>query len=305
MLKKITSIILTCVMVMGNMISTGITANAVTKSELEQKYLEYSGGYMDDIIYGDFNHDGELDAYASMYTEVAFVCEDFVVSVNEGEPSPDHFTTLNVVEHDGVELLIVYYQRGANMYYSSWIEIFIIREDASLMNVFFSNDGSTRYTLETLAYDEYLDYDTYEEDIDITETERSITNEIEKMVYKSGSLVNMRYYINDSSYEHTSIFSYIRDTDTNIMTIAYLTLGDVSGDWNIDSSDASMVLAEYAAKATGKLQNFSVQQEGAADVNYDGVVDSSDASVILSYYAYVATGGEDCLADYLYAKGKS
>ena len=65
------------------------------------------------------------------------------------------------------------------------------------------------------------------------------------------------------------------------------------------------ILIQATHKATGKLQNFSVQQEGAADVNYDGVVDSSDASVILSYYAYVATGGEDCLADYLYAKGKS
>lgn len=69
-------------------------------------------------------------------------------------------------------------------------------------------------------------------------------------------------------------------------------LGDVDGDGKIDSSDASLVLAEYARTATGHEATFDAQQRKAADVNTDGKVDSSDASKILAYYAETATGGK-------------
>ncbi len=70
---------------------------------------------------------------------------------------------------------------------------------------------------------------------------------------------------------------------------AYL-LGDVNEDGSVDSSDASLVLAEYAKIQTGGEGEFTDIQYKAADVNKDDTVDSSDASKILAYYAMVSTG---------------
>mgnify|MGYP003309177209 CR=1 FL=1 len=75
--------------------------------------------------------------------------------------------------------------------------------------------------------------------------------------------------------------------------------GDIDTDGEVNSSDASSVLAEYAKTATGGENSFSQVQTIAADVNKDGAVDSSDASSILAYYAYTATGGEGTLEDFL------
>ena len=71
--------------------------------------------------------------------------------------------------------------------------------------------------------------------------------------------------------------------------LTYL-LGDVNTDSSVDSSDASLVLAEYAKIQTGGAGEFTDIQFKAADVNKDNVVDSSDASKILAYYAMVSTG---------------
>lgn len=78
-----------------------------------------------------------------------------------------------------------------------------------------------------------------------------------------------------------------------------LNLGDVDYSGTIDSSDASMVLQEYALTATGQTGAFSREQKTIADVNGDGSVDSSDASTILSYYAYTATGGTEKFETFL------
>lgn len=69
--------------------------------------------------------------------------------------------------------------------------------------------------------------------------------------------------------------------------------GDIDGSGNIDSSDASIVLQEYALLATGQSGKMTETQAMFADVNADEAIDSSDASLILSYYAYTATGGKD------------
>lgn len=77
------------------------------------------------------------------------------------------------------------------------------------------------------------------------------------------------------------------------------TKGDVDGDSFVNSSDASLVLSEYARIATGAAETFSAAQKNAADVNSDNAVDSSDASLILAYYAYTSTGGTGTIEDYL------
>ena len=76
-------------------------------------------------------------------------------------------------------------------------------------------------------------------------------------------------------------------------------LGDVDDDGAVNSSDASLVLREYALIATGEAPTFSEFQKIVADVNKDSIVDSSDASVILAYYAYTSTGGTDSITDFI------
>ena len=88
-------------------------------------------------------------------------------------------------------------------------------------------------------------------------------------------------------------------TTPPITTEPAYSLGDVNGDGSVDSTDASAVLAEYAAIQTGNESSFTDKQEEVANVNMDGTIDSSDASVILSYYAYLSTGGTLSMEDYL------
>lgn len=83
---------------------------------------------------------------------------------------------------------------------------------------------------------------------------------------------------------------------------AYMTKfsrGDVNGDSLIDSTDASLILSEYARMSTTGISGFSAEQKKAANVNGDDSVDSSDASAILSFYSYVSTGGTSSIEDYL------
>ena len=69
-------------------------------------------------------------------------------------------------------------------------------------------------------------------------------------------------------------------------------LGDVLPDGVIDSSDASLILAEYSAVSIGKKSTLTEEQAKAADVDRDGKIDSTDASFVLSYYSTVSTGRE-------------
>ena len=73
-------------------------------------------------------------------------------------------------------------------------------------------------------------------------------------------------------------------------------LGDLDGDGVIDSTDASAVLAEYAAIQTGATPTV---ETSVGDVNGDGFIDASDASDILQFYAYIQTGGTDSLSEFL------
>lgn len=78
------------------------------------------------------------------------------------------------------------------------------------------------------------------------------------------------------------------------------TVGDVNRDGYIDASDASKVLAEYAALSVGKT-TFVVDDEKLwSDMNADGKIDASDATQILVTYAYNSTNDEPALPIYGY-----
>ena len=77
------------------------------------------------------------------------------------------------------------------------------------------------------------------------------------------------------------------------------TLGDVDESGIIDASDASDVLAAYAAVQTGGDSPLSENQKKAADVDGSTVIDASDASTILAFYTYAQTGGKKSFEEYL------
>lgn len=114
-------------------------------------------------------------------------------------------------------------------------------------------------------------------------------------------ILNPECEIADSPYvfpEDTIIYGYENSTSQEYAdkynrmfgAIQTFLLGDVNEDGKIDSTDASAVLAEYAASQTGGESTFDADQKAADDVNGDGAIDSSDASAILSYYAKVSIG---------------
>ena len=70
------------------------------------------------------------------------------------------------------------------------------------------------------------------------------------------------------------------------------TLGDVNDDSEINSIDASIILAEYARISSFIATSFSSEQLECADVDKDGKIDAVDASQVLAYYAAYSTGKE-------------
>jgi hypothetical protein len=97
-------------------------------------------------------------------------------------------------------------------------------------------------------------------------------------------------YAEKYNREFVSIGEDTTTTTPPVTTEPYFILGDINADGSVDSSDASLILAEYAKIQTGGAGEFTKTQLESADVNNDNVVDSSDASKILAYYAMVSTG---------------
>lgn len=74
--------------------------------------------------------------------------------------------------------------------------------------------------------------------------------------------------------------------DIKIILEKSYTLGDVNENGQIDISDATLSLREYALETAMLDSELTPTQKLAADVNEDGVIDMSDVTKILKYYAY-------------------
>ena len=96
-------------------------------------------------------------------------------------------------------------------------------------------------------------------------------------------------------------YDIILNADTYELNIELsgFNLGDVDENGIVDASDASAVLAAYAAVQTGGNTPLTAKQIKAADVDNNGTVDASDASTILAYYAYKQTSGTKSFTDYI------
>jgi hypothetical protein len=86
---------------------------------------------------------------------------------------------------------------------------------------------------------------------------------------------------------------------TFILKVRTALLGDVNFDSIINSSDASLILADYALVSTGNKSALTEEQKKSADINNDGKSDSIDASLSLAYYAYTSIGGTDSIESFI------
>lgn len=80
-------------------------------------------------------------------------------------------------------------------------------------------------------------------------------------------------------------------------------LGDVDENGSVDSSDASNVLAYYAAIATANTSVVMTDvQKSKADVDKNKLINAADASYVLSYYALTSVGAEPTWDDVINTK---
>ena len=97
-------------------------------------------------------------------------------------------------------------------------------------------------------------------------------------------------------YENSTAQDYAKKYDRKFVSLGKspvprINKGDVNGDGSVDSSDAAVVLVDYALISTGKSSALTDAQRSAADIDGNGKIDSSDAALILRFYSYLSTGG--------------
>lgn len=88
------------------------------------------------------------------------------------------------------------------------------------------------------------------------------------------------------------------DTPLPVEPTEPLALGDVSGNGNIDASDAAVLLAYAAQLGAGLTESddiikLTTAQLDAADINKDGEYNATDAAIILAYSASIGSGQDD------------
>ncbi len=115
------------------------------------------------------------------------------------------------------------------------------------------------------------------------------------------------YWDNDADASTAPVFAIATAAvtvsgDAQTMTVAY---GNVNGDANVNSSDASLILQKAAGKITGFTdQDGKAIPDEVGNVNGDANVNSSDASLVLQKAAGKITGFTDQdgnpLVDYTY-----
>ena len=96
------------------------------------------------------------------------------------------------------------------------------------------------------------------------------------------------WYAYESNYKHL-LASVKEPTGTAPETIV---LGDLDGNGEANSTDASMILVAAAASGLYGSDGLTDAQRKAADVNGDGDVNSTDASLVLVYAALSGLGQE-------------
>ncbi len=169
----------------------------------------------------------------------------------------------------------------------SLMSVSAVKTDAKTLEVTVTNNGNTTGSDEVILAEylsgKELDKLTFSD----IEPGKSAVQKVDltKLPETSGDDITVRG--KDTNASDIVLFDVLK----GIESTGSFTLGDVNGDGQINSSDATKVLQEYAALSTGKESILTDEQKKAADVNSDGQINSNDASAILVYYSKASTGG--------------
>lgn len=138
-----------------------------------------------------------------------------------------------------------------------------------------------------------FDLSTLPKGFDVTKDSEWTNATVERNILTVEDASKNVTYIYDCGNEETVKFTSIPTYTTRFLK------GDVNFDGFVNSSDASLILEDYALISTGNKSTFTEKQVEVADVNDDGKYDSIDASLILAYYGYTSTGGTGTIEEYL------
>ncbi len=134
-------------------------------------------------------------------------------------------------------------------------------------------------------------------DCEIYETSDTITNGWDED-YNDFFTGTVHGYANSTAQTYAEKYGY---TFESLGDAPAVLPGDVSGNGEIDASDAADLLIALANIGAGEASGLTAAQEKAADVNGDGALDAGDAAVILQYTAYLGSGGTGTMEEFLNA----
>ncbi|MBR5513207.1 MAG: leucine-rich repeat domain-containing protein [Ruminococcus sp.] len=147
--------------------------------------------------------------------------------------------------------------------------------------------------------DNTFDLSTLPAGFDVSKTSEWTNGTVEGNILTVEDASEWVTYKYDCGNGHSETFTLVPTKSAVTPEKPPVSLGDINADGLINSSDATLILSNYSAIATGGDSAFSAEQTKAADINNDGKCDSIDASLILAYYAHTSTGGTGTIEEYL------
>ncbi|MBR3917184.1 MAG: leucine-rich repeat domain-containing protein, partial [Clostridia bacterium] len=152
---------------------------------------------------------------------------------------------------------------------------------------------------EITVTDSKFDLSTLPNGFDVTKTSDWTNGTVEGTILTIKDVTKEVTYTYNCGNGESETFTLIPTKSAETPEKPPVSLGDINADGLINSSDATLILSNYSAIATGGDSAFSAEQTKAADINNDGKCDSIDASLILAYYAHTSTGGTGTIEEYL------
>lgn len=130
----------------------------------------------------------------------------------------------------------------------------------------------------------YIDQRTADEDGSVTFTFAEPTSEVTYVFV--GDLGRGDYCRTSGDLDiENEVCTICGHAVSDIIASAGILTGDVNGDSYVDSSDAALILREYALVQAEEAATFTEVMMIVADYNDDGAIDSSDSALILKAYA--------------------
>lgn len=151
--------------------------------------------------------------------------------------------------------------------------------DSTSLDISISNDGTEFTTVEGISDEPHFSY-SVGEDGTVTQFENILTHDV-NFTSTQGRYIKIIFQSSKYLFTMSEIEVYGNDeSDQPEPPAPTIVIGDVNGDGEINTLDASLILKHEAA-----ISDIEGDALKSADVNNDGSVNSIDASLILKYCA--------------------